>query len=210
MSDEIVTPLEGVITDTAALKPEGEGKPDPVWLKGRLEQAERGAKAALLKELGTSDAAEIKAALADLQSRRDAQKSAEQKAAELGTKLGSVEAEKAALHEALRDYADVQLSSLTELQKAAVLATAGESPSKQLATIKALMPTWSTKPADPIVPPATPKGKSSTTATKREAPGGAPGTQEENPKETYARLQTVNPFAAASYANKHPEVHSKE
>lgn len=172
----------------AAEKSESE---KPHWLDGRLERERK----SLLKELGLDDVESGKKAIAELNAKREAEKTAAEKATELDAKLKASDAEKAAMAEALGATAKARMKTLSEAQQAAVAALAGDDPVKQLKTIEALVPTWASAPA------AT-ETKTVDTAPGRTAPE-AGATSAPDPKAVYEQLRKTNPIAAARYAFAH-------
>lgn len=179
----------------------GEANEKPHWLAARLEQKEK----ALLKELGVESLDDAKKAIADLNAKREAEKTAAQKASEAETALKAEKAKSEEMAKALGAYAKSKMDGLTEAQRAAVVAVAGEDAAKQLATIEALTPTWASQPA-PTAAPATAgaapiqQQKPADTAPAPSAPneGGAP--LPADPKAIYADLKKTNPVIAARYA----------
>lgn len=119
---------------------------DPAWLAPRLEQARRN----VLKELGVENIDDIKSSIAELNAKREASKTADQKAADATTKLASVEAKSAKMQQVIGSLATARMASLTEDQRNAVAAIAGDDPVSQIDAIEKLTPTWSRKPA-PVV-----------------------------------------------------------
>lgn len=164
----------------------------PHWLDGRLERERK----ALLKELGLDDVETGKKAIAELNAKREAEKTAAEKAAELDAKLKASDAEKAAMAEALGLTAKARLATLTEAQKAAVTALAGDDPVKQLKTIEALTPTWPSAPAATAT-----ETKAADTAPGRTAPTSETPTSAPDLKAIYAELRKTNPVMAARFAD---------
>lgn len=163
---------------------------NPTWLAPRLEQQSKSARQALLKELGVENLDEAKAVLADANTRKEATKSAEQKALEATTKLTQAEQEAKEYKEIVRSQASTRLSSLNEEQRKAVEAVAGDDPARQLRTIEALSPTWSKKPAT-----VTPAPIVSDTAPPPNQPA-APNGIVPNAKAVWESLKESNPILA--------------
>lgn len=137
--------------------------------------------AALFASLGVKDEAEIKAAL---QAQRD-------RAAEIEAAKATAEAAQKQVTDltaTLKAQASSVMSGLTESQRNAVAAVAGDDPSKVIATVAALRPTWASHPA---------------TTTTAAAPAAQPApekpTQKPDNAAKYRSLQTSNPFAAAAF-----------
>jgi hypothetical protein len=204
MSDAVVTPTEGasVTIDPAnpsapaaapaakqATAPEGE----PAWLAPRLERE----RAKVLKDLGADSPEEVKKAIASAKAAEEALKSDAQKRGELESTLKAERAEKQAMAEALGAYAKSQMGALTEDQRNAVAAVAGDDPAKQLKIIEALKPTWAgaAAPAAPAAPPPPKDTAPAPAAPKDGAPSAPP-----DAKAIHEELQKVNPVLAARYA----------
>lgn len=77
-----------------------------------------------------------------------------------------------------------RLASLTESQRSAVLAVAGQDPIKQLETVRALVPTWTARDTAP--PPAAPREQNSNTSTP-------------DMQSIYENLKSTNPVIAARF-----------
>lgn len=184
-------PADPVVPVVPAAPP-SVGEPDAKWLAPRLEQAQSSARKALLKELGVENLDDAKAVFADVNARKEATKTAEQKAVEATTKLTQAEKEAKEYKEIVRSHATTRLASLSEEQRKAVEAVAGDDPATQLRTIEALSPTWSKKPA--VTPPVTPALITDT------VPGGkppeAPNVTPPSAKATWESLKTTNPILA--------------
>lgn len=198
---------------------------NPPWLPERLarerktaaKEAEANARKLLLEELG-GDPDSIKKLLADEKKRAEAQKTLETKVAERDAALNAKDARNKELESSVKVFADGQLSSLSESQKAAVLKVAGDDPAKQLNAIEALRPTWAAvapvapaqapNAATPVaVPPvvaAPPARPATATAPPANAPPPAGSSVVENRLETFTAMNdpqspTYAPFAAAAF-----------
>lgn len=188
--------------------PEGQAGQDPNWLSGRITQAKKNAEADMLKALGVSNVSEAQAAIAAAKATADANKTAEQRAADLKLELEQQKVTSSAQSKVITEYAARQMIVLTEEQKAAVLAIAGEDAGKQLQTIAALQPTWSKnesaqaaaqqagQPAGQVAP--------QNSAPGRAAPSGATGSPPDQ-KAVYAETKKTNPFAAANHGLRHSD-----
>jgi hypothetical protein len=186
------TPAAPVAPAPPAVQPEGE----PKWLPERLDRERRAA----LKAAGFENVDEAKAAKAELDAKRNAQKTAEQKAAETQAKLDAEAQRAASLLGVVGEWAGRQMLGLTAEQQTAVKAIAGDDPAAQLKAITALQPTWNR--ADPTPPVAAPPATLATTVPTVGAP--TPATvSEPNHKAQYEALKAVNPFAAAQYMTAH-------
>lgn len=202
MSDAVVTPVAAPVTldpqgSAAVTSAANNGLPEdqkPSWLDARLERERK----SVLKDLGVDSVDDAKKALAELNAKRESEKSSAQKAAELEATLKSEKASKAEMVEALSAFAKNQLASLTEAQRNAVAAVAGDDPAKQLKTIAALAPTWAQQaaPAAATATPVVPKD----TATAPSAPKEAGNVSPPDPKAIYEELVKTNPIIAARYA----------
>lgn len=180
----------------------------------RISSARSAERAALLKELGITDPAEVRSLLAEKHAREEATKSAEQRAAEKEAALVAERQRVESLLATVRARSEVEMGALTDAQKQAVLAIAGDDPAKRLAAIDALLPTWKTAapvavpapvtPPAPVAPPAPPPpAPPATTAPARGAPPDGQTVIVDH-KAEYERLREINPFVAAQYANSHP------
>jgi hypothetical protein len=167
----------------------------PAWLDARLEQA----RSAALKDAGFESVEDAKKAAKELNDKREADKTDAQKRGELETSLKSKDKQLNDMSEALKAYATSQLAGLSDAQKAAVAAVAGDDPAKQLKTIEALRPTWAGVAA-PAAPAST-ETKTADTAPGRMMPKEGGGTSPADPKAVYAELKKTNPILAARYAS---------
>ncbi len=167
-------------TPNAAPAPAPEEK--PAWLDARLDRA----RAQALKDAGFDSEEDAKQAAAERKAEREAKKTVAQKNAELEASLKTTT-------EALGTYAKGQLASLTDAQRNAVAAVAGDDPAKQLLTIEALRPTW----ASAAAPAATVKDTAPVVAGPKDA-----GSQISPPdnKAAHAEMHTTNPVVAARFA----------
>lgn len=165
-------------------------------LKARLDET----RAAALRELGFATADEAKAAAAAAKAAAEASKTAEQRAAEALAEKGRLAAEHEATLAIVREHAGRQLGALTDEQKAAVAAIAGDDPRAQLKAIDALRPTWGAQP--PPAPIATAPTAAASTAPPPNAPAGqAPAVVDH--AATYRGLKATNPIAAAAFLRRH-------
>lgn len=216
----VVPPVVAPAAVIAAVPPTtgtapGEAAPqdEPKWFKPRLEQAQRAAATALLKSLGVRDEAEGIALLKKAREAEDAAKTELQRAKERGDTLAAQAARAGDLEKVVTARADIEMGALSEAQKAAVLALAGDDAAKRLATIDALKPTWASAvaaPALPVAAPVTPAPAAVPPAPAAPAttspPPTAPAAVTTSPpdhKAEYKRLKTSNPHAAAAYLNAH-------
>lgn len=203
MSDTTVTAVESTIAlDPSAPKSpapapakagKGEADGEPDWVGPRLERE----RAKFLKDLGVDSLETAKAAIAANKAKEEAEKTTAQKAAELESSLKATKAEKDAMASALGTYAKGQMATLTEAQRNAVAAVAGDDPAKQLQTIEALKPTWASAAA-PAAPAAQEKPKD--TAPAPAAPKDGATSPPPDAKAIHAELKKTNPILAARFA----------
>lgn len=165
------------------------------------------AKAAYAKQLGLSgepeqDAARL-AKLAELE--RSQLTEAERVQVELA-KLATVTAERDQLASAVQIRATHEMAGLTETQRAAVTAIAGDNPAAQLNAITALAPTWAAQnSAAPAAPAPTPAVAPPTTTVAPPASPGAPVPSTTSHLATHRSLLASNPIHAAHYYERHYE-----
>lgn len=170
---------------------------EPDWLPKRLEQAKRSAADEMLKALGLDSLDAAKAVITKAKELEDSKKSEIQRLQEEKSKL-EPEAKRATdLAAVVAKYADAELAKLTEEQRAAVAAIAGDDKARTLATVEALRPTWIKAAPIPVQPP-TP----ATTAASTAAPAGA-AIPTLNHKATWESLKQSNPMLAAHYLVAH-------
>ncbi len=165
---------------------------EPTWLAPRLERE----RAKVLKDLGIDSFDDAKKAVDTAKAAAEAQKSDAHKRGELESTLKTERAEKQALTEALGSYAKSQLSALTEDQRNAVAALAGEDPAKQLKTIEALRPTWAGAAASAATVEKTPKDTAPAPAAPKDGNTSTPP----DAKAIYEDLLKTNPIVASRYA----------
>lgn len=177
-----------------AQAPAAKGEPEekPSWLDARLDRERR----SLLKELGIESLDAAKKDFEELKAAREAKKTDAQKAAETETSLKAANARLDEMNRALAGHAKDELSKLSEAQRNAVVAVAGEDPARQLSTITALRSTW-TSAAAPAAPADTgPKDTAPAPSMPKDG-GNAPPP---DVKAVYAELKKTNPVLAARYA----------
>lgn len=189
---------------------------EPNWFKPRVEQAKRSGANEILGKLGVKDADEAKALIDKAKAAEEAAKTELQKANEKATSLASQAARAVEYEGVIKRRADIELGQLTEAQKTAVAAIAGEDPAKTLATIDALKPTWAAQSAPApaaapaptptaAAPPAAPAAPAATPPATTSPPPTAPPVNPTSPpdyKAEYAALKAKNPHAAAVYLNR--------
>jgi hypothetical protein len=164
----------------------------PNWLPERLERERK----SLLKELGIDNLADAKKLISDANAKREAEKSDAQKRGELEKILEGANKRLEETTSALKSYAEAQLKALSEPQRAAVSALAGEDPAMQLKAIETLRPTWASAAA------ATAVEKPKDTAIAPSAPNDA--SSQQSPPDLmaiYNEWKTKNPVWAARFAD---------
>lgn len=110
-------------------------------LKERLDESRASAESKIAKELGVT-VAEAKVILAAHKAKEDASKSDVERLTAEREALKAQTAELAEYRAAVEVRASAELQGLTEAQRAAVVALAGDHPAKQLRTIETLRPSW--------------------------------------------------------------------
>lgn len=204
----VVPPVAAVpvaATPPAAVDP----ATDPAWFKPRLEREAAAARTKLLGELGATDLAGAKAAIAAAKAAEDANKSAQQIATETGARNTALSAENERLAAITREHAGRMLGVLTTEQQAAVRALSPDTdPAGQLHAIGVLGPTWAAATAAVIAAtaaatPAVVAPPAASTAPGATAPTGGAVTSPPDHKSVYAASRAKNPFAAAAYGLEH-------
>lgn len=194
---------QGTATPATAL-PAPEPKADdkaPAWLPERIEQAKRSAQADALKALGVDSFDAAKAAIAKARELEEASKSEIQRLTDRVAGLEPLTKRAAELDATVARYADAELSKLTEAQRAAVAAIAGDDKSRALATIDALRPTWVAASAAPTAASAPIPAPANTSQVP--APKAATASAGVDHKATYEGMRGTNPVMAAQYLSAH-------
>lgn len=177
-----------------------EAEKDPNWLPARLERERR----SLLKQLGVEDVGSAQAALDELKKRRDAEKTETDRLRGQLAELESKAKRAAELETVIAARADVELKSLTDAQREAVMKLAGEDPSRLLSAIDALRPTWATQAPAPVAAPPQTQAKPAPISTSPAGRGPSPEASEaEDVNATYARLAKTDPQQAAAFRLRH-------
>ena len=171
-------------------------------LKSRLEAAKATGRNELLRELGVTDPAQLKTALASIAAAEEARKTETEKFAELSTKEKQAQARLAVLDQAVASVWEAESVKLTPEQSKAVTDIAGDDVAMRVRTLNVLRATWATPPALAAqTPSATPQTLASTAPS-----AGAPApttTSQTNHKAHYEELQKTNPIQAARYLQSH-------
>lgn len=209
----------------AATPPAVDPATDPAWFKPRLEREALTARNKTLAELGVTDLAAAKAAIASASAAADANRSAEERALAATGQLTAARAENERLASITREHAGRMLGVLTAEQQSAVRALSPDTdPAGQLHAVSVLGPTWAASQAaietaraaataaanaaalaaaPPVAAPpvATPPA---TTAPGATAPAGGPAASPPDHKSVYQTARAANPFAAAAYGLANP------
>jgi len=191
-----------------------DGSVDPSWLNTRLERERAKERTKLLKEIGVSDPAAAAKLVADETARVAAARTLEQRAIDAEQARDAEKARVATLSGTVSAIATERMTGLTEQQRAAVAAIAGDDAAAQLKAIAALAPTWgapaqggtttaAAATATTTTTAATPAAAAATTAPGQTAPAGTTTTSQPDHKAEYKRLKAENPVQAAAYLNKH-------
>jgi hypothetical protein len=169
---------------------------EPPWLGPRLDQAKKAERTALLKSLGYATEAEAKAALDAGKVAQQASLTQQERDAARIKELEPVALKATSLESTVKEYADEALATLTEAQRAAVQAIAGDDSARVLTTIKQLRPTWvASAPAAPAAPPPP--------APANTAPPGTPPPPKpadpQSPRAIWEAKKRVDPMAASIF-----------
>ena len=213
-TEELVNPAEVKVVPDATAPPATQAttdQQDPSWLAGRLERAKEAAMKDIARMLGVENLEKAKATLEAARKAEDERKTELQRLTERTVALEAAAKRAEQLEGVLSQRAEVELVGLTDAQRSAVLALAGEDKAAQLRAITALRPTWqaasaastaattpsqadsaSTAAAAPRVAPA-----STSAATTQPASTSAQPTVDH--KAEYSRLRATNPVFAAHY-----------
>lgn len=188
-------------TATAPVAPAKADDKNPAWLPERIEQAKRSAQADALKALGVESFDAAKAAIAKARELEEASKTEIQRLSEKALALEPLAKRAAELDATVARYADAELAKLSEAQRAAVAAIAGDDKARALATIDALRPTWVAAAAAPTAASAPIPAPANTSQVP--APKAAMATAGVDHKATYEGMRATNPVMAAQYLSAH-------
>lgn len=189
-SDPATPPVVPAQTPPA---PEAQKPADPPKAASGPTEAEILAK--VRAEYGGASAEEVKAALALAKAAEEAKKSDAEKLATATAEAAAVKARASALEAALKGHADRELASLSDAQRAAVVALAGDDPAKVIPAINTLRPTWLVESA-----PKAPPGNTAPMPGTAPAPGSPSPAVDHKAK--LAALE-ANPYAHADYLTRH-------
>jgi uncharacterized protein YecT (DUF1311 family) len=207
MSEAVVVPeAPAVNIDPSTNKPAPAApapKPDekPPWLDDRLARERKSA----LKDIGFDSPEAAKKALDALKAQEqqaEAKKTIEEKNAALEQSIKDRDQKLNEANEALSAYAKSQMAALSDAQKAAVVALAGEDAAKQLKAIDALRSTWA-QPAAPAAATSTETAKPADTGQGKSMPKEGGAGAPPDPGAVWAELRKTNPVLAARYAEEH-------
>lgn len=146
-------------------------------------------------EYGGASAEQVKAALALAKAAEEAKKTDAENLATARAEAEAVKVRASALEAALKGHADRELASLTDTQRAAVVALAGDDPAKVIPAINTLRPTWLVESA-----PKAPPGNTAPPAGTAPTPGTPVPAVDHKAK--LAALE-ANPYAHADYLARH-------
>lgn len=181
---------------------------EPEWLPQRLERAKSSAQSDLLRTLGVQSVDDAKALVEAARKLEEERKTEAQRVAERIAALEPKAKQADDLASKLGRYAEAELGKLSEPQRAAVLAIAGEDRARALDVIEALRPTWASasthveqaqhqQVAAPRPPPAS-------TSAATVAQSGAPAQSAQvDHKAEYERIRGINPVLASQYLLAH-------
>ncbi len=213
----VETPAAGAPPPAAATAAAGtpplasaDSQVDPNWFSPRLARE----RTKVLKDAGFDSIEEAKAASAAQKAAKDAEKQTATKLAERDAELAASNRERDRLANITKEHAARIMDVLTKDQQTAVtemlqeLGLKPDDPAAQLTAVKKLGPTWAAaateaKKAAAAAAGSTPPGS----APPRDAPPPvAPGSPPDH-RTVYQQTRQQNPFAAAAYGDKHPEVY---
>lgn len=175
-----------------AVSPATEPTEDPPWLAGRLARA----KTKHLADLGFKDESEARAALEARRAAEESTKTLEQRRIEAETLAGKLKLENEELATYVAQTATSRMATLTDAQRAAVTAVAGDNPKLQLSMIDAFASTWAT-PASPLATGLPVQPKPAQTAAPAPPPP-APGTPKTD-FEKWNDLKQTDPVGASLF-----------
>lgn len=188
----------------AAVPPAGTLTLTSEQLKERLDRAREGATKDTLTAMGVENIEDGKTGLAEAKKIREAAMTETERLRTQNEELAPKAQRTAQLEKVIADRVAVELAGLTEMQRVAVKASAGDDPARQLQIIDALKPTWATQAAAPAAPPPAtaptpPKpNPGNTTPETPSPPTGEQGTAPDHLAQ-YELLESKNPMKAAQY-----------
>lgn len=181
---------------------------EPEWLPQRLERAKASAQSDMLRALGVQSVDDAKALVDAARKLEEERKTEAQRTAERIAALEPKAKQADDLASKLGRYADAELGKLSESQRAAVLAIAGEDRARALDVIEALRPTWASAAASVEVAQhqqvAAPRPPPASTSAATVAQSGAPAQSAQvDHKAEYERIRGINPVLASQYLLAH-------
>ena len=178
---------------------------NPAWLAERLRRQE----ATLLSELGIKSKEEARAAIEAARKAEEANKTAEQRAADALAKFEAAEKQLAGSNALLLEQAGRMMMALDATHQAAIRKIAPDSdPSGQLRTIAALAPIWTAQSVAVQAAMAATQTPASGTAPAPSAPGDVALNSPPDHKAIYRDIKSQNPFAAAAYGLSHGDLYT--
>ena len=204
-TEELVNPADVKVVPDAPVAAE---QPDPSWLNARLERAKAAAMNDIARMLGVENLDKAKAQLEAARKLEDERKTELQRLTERTVALEAAAKRAEQLEGVLSQRADVELSTLTDAQRAAVTSLAGDDKASQLRAITALRPTWQaaaaaaaapTAPTAAPTPAAAPRVAPASTSAATSQPASTTAAQLVDHRAEYDRLRAQNPVFAAHY-----------
>lgn len=198
-TEELVNPADvKVVPDAPAATAASE---EPTWLAGRLERAKQAAMNDIARMLGVDNLDKAKAQLEAARKAEDERKTELQRLTDRTVALEAAAKRAEQLEGVLSQRADVELGTLTDAQRSAVLALSGEDKAAQLKAITALRPTWQAQAAAaaPAAAPPAPRAAPASTSAATTQPASTSAQPMVDHRAEYDRLRSVNPVFAAHY-----------
>ena len=206
-TEELVNPADVKVVPDAPVAAE---QPDPSWLNARLERAKAAAMNDIARMLGVDNLDKAKAQLEAARKLEDERKTELQRLTERTVALEAAAKRAEQLEGVLSQRAEVELSTLTDAQRAAVTSLAGDDKAAQLRAITALRPTWQaaaaaaaaaapTAPTAAPTPAAAPRVAPASTSAATSHPASTTAAQLVDHRAEYDRLRAQNPVFAAHY-----------
>lgn len=181
---------------------------DQAWLQEQIEKASRLERDKLVKQLGYSSFEEAKKSAKEIRELQESQKSELEKLQARAQALDEYKAKSEKYEQALAEYAEDALASLSKEHKKIVISIAGDNPQAQLRTLEQLRKggLLKTEEVTPVQSEETQTSTSSSATTKMLLTTSVPHTTpkaatkvHESPIERLEQLYRTNPMAAGSY-----------
>ena len=202
VAPSIVAPIAADLKPAASIPG---GDKDPAWLPGRIEQAKRAERAAILAELGIEDPKAGKEAIAAYRAHQEANKTELQRAMDRAAALEPLAKERDIYRARVEVMTSSELAALAPEQRTVVESIAGNDPIKIADTIALLKPTWARSAiAPPVAPPAPPLP----TAPANAAPSGSPPPKPGAVKTKYDEWQDLETSGKRNAANMFYSAHA--